>query len=299
MIGKLTNKIMKENPYCVPFDNSFLVSKSTTASPKSVDSEKKLKKQLEKANDVLYELQREMYAHNKYALLVVFQAMDAAGKDSAIRHVMRGVNPAGCQVFSFKQPSKEELEHDFLWRSAVRLPERGRIGIFNRSYYEETLVVRVHPEYLGAQNLPESVGDSTSDDFWENRFQSIRDHELHLHKNGTRIIKFWLNVSKEEQKQRFLKRLRNPEKNWKFSKTDITERGYWDDYMRCYEAMLNATSRGHAPWYAIPADNKPYARLEIAKILIQTIQDMNCHYPEAKDSDRTHFDEMEQLLMNS
>jgi PPK2 family polyphosphate:nucleotide phosphotransferase len=286
---------MNSHSYLVPFDSSFRISESPTIPGNSVDSDKKLKKKLEKLNDELYELQRKLYAHNRYAILLVFQAMDAAGKDSAIRHIMRGVNPAGCQVFSFKQPSTEELDHDFLWRSAKRLPERGRIGIFNRSYYEETLVVRVHPEYLGAQNLP---GKSDPETIWEERYRSIREHEHHLHRNGTVILKFWLNVSQDEQKNRFLDRLTDPAKNWKFSKSDIRERSFWDQYMQAYEATINATSRASAPWYAIPADNKKYARLEIAKIIVDTMQKLDCQYPEARDEEKQQFSEMEKLLRN-
>ena len=286
---------MNTHPYLVPFDSSFQISKNATSPAGLVDSQKKLKKKLEKVNDQLYELQRKLYAHNRYAILLVFQAMDAAGKDSAIRNIMRGVNPAGCQVFSFKQPSAEELEHDFLWRSSIRQPERGRIGIFNRSYYEETLVVRVHPEYLGNQNLPVDPDPET---IWEERYRSIREHEHHLHRNGTVILKFWLNVSRDEQKNRFLDRLTDPAKNWKFSKSDIRERSYWDQYMQAYEATLNATSRACAPWYAIPADNKEYARLKIGKIIVDTMEKLDCQYPEAKDEEKRQFSEMEKLLRN-
>ncbi len=279
--------------HIVPFDGSFDLSKaSTEPSPENLD-EKSLKKSLSEANRRLYDLQRILYAHNRYSVLLVFQAMDAAGKDSTIRTVMRGVNPAGCQVFSFKQPSTEELEHDFLWRSARRLPERGRIGIFNRSYYEEVLVVRVHPEYLSGQNL---VGETNTEDFWSRRFESIRDHELHLARNGTVIIKFWLNVSKSEQKRRFIRRLDNPEKNWKFSSSDVEERKFWDRYMNCYESMLNQTSRPHAPWYAIPADNKPYMRLQVATTVINTLESLDMHYPEPEPKNAARFDEFRRIL---
>jgi PPK2 family polyphosphate:nucleotide phosphotransferase len=201
---------------------------------------------------------------------------------------MRGVNPAGCQVFSFKQPSPQELDHDFLWRSNFRLPERGRIGIFNRSYYEEVLVVRVHPQYLGAQNLPM---DSSGAGFWTDRFRSIRDQELHLATNGTVILKFWLNVSREEQKNRFLRRLENPEKNWKFSSRDVEERQFWDNYMNCYEEALNQTSRVHAPWYAIPADNKPYMRLAVAETIVETLESLDLAYPQPTPAEQARFDE--------
>lgn len=223
------------------------------------------------------ELQDVLYADDRHALLLVFQAMDAAGKDGAIKHVMSGVNPQGCQVWSFKQPSTEELDHDFLWRTTLRLPERGRIGIFNRSYYEEVLVVRVHPEYLNAQRLPaDNVG---SKEFWDDRLRSIRQYEAHLHRNGTRIVKFFLHVSLEEQRRRFLDRIDHPEKNWKFSRTDVDERGHWDAYMRAYEQAMSATSTENSPWYVIPADDKKNARLLISQIVNDTLASMDLHYP--------------------
>ena len=279
--------------YIVPFDGSFKLNSAPTSPEKTKLNDKALKKSLSKANKRLYDLQRVLYAHNRYAVLLIFQAMDAAGKDSTIRTVMRGVNPAGCQVFSFKQPSALELEHDFLWRSAVRLPERGRIGIFNRSYYEEVLVVRVHPEYLSNQNL---VGETNTEEFWSNRLESIRDRELHLARSGTVVIKFWLNVSKQEQKRRFISRLENPEKNWKFSSSDVNERQYWDSYMDSYQIMLNQTSRAHAPWYAIPADNKPYMRLQVANTVIAALESLDLHYPEPKPENAARFDEFRQQL---
>ena len=288
---------MHPGDYLVPFDGTFTTRNAATVPPENCKSEKNLRKSLKAANKDLYELQRRLYAQNQHSVLLIFQAMDAAGKDSTIRHVMSGVNPAGCQVFSFKQPSKEELDHDFLWRSAVRLPERGRIGIFNRSYYEETLVVRVHPEYLASQGLP---GEVNLEEIWEDRFKSIRDHEFHLARNGTRIIKFWLNVSRDEQRNRFLERLGNPKKNWKFSKHDIRERALWENYMEAYESTLNATSIAEAPWYAIPADNKPYARLAVARILVDTLNSLDCRYPEVTDEEKQDFDDFKkQLLMDS
>lgn len=222
-------------------------------------------------------LQDVLYADNRFALLIIFQAMDAAGKDSAIKHVMSGVNPQGCQVFSFKHPSAEELEHDFLWRTYRAMPERGRIGIFNRSYYEEVLIVRVHPEILKAQNLPELPRHAN--EVWKGRFRSIVDMESHLYRNGTRIVKFFLHVSKDEQRKRFLARLDDPGKNWKFSEGDVTERGFWDDYMHAYEECLNGTSRKHAPWYAVPADDKPNARLIISQVIVQTLKGLDMSYP--------------------
>jgi PPK2 family polyphosphate:nucleotide phosphotransferase len=221
--------------------------------------------------------QNLLYAHDRYALLLIFQAMDAAGKDGVIKHVMSGINPQGCQVFSFKQPSATELEHDFLWRTSSCLPERGRIGIFNRSYYEEVLVVRVHPEFLRAQRLPDDVVDDRS--IWKHRYQSIVDHERHLHRNGTRIVKFFLHVSKEEQQKRFLARIDDPEKNWKFSTADVAERARWNDYMRAYEDCLTATSTGHAPWFVVPADDKQNARLIVSKTVLDTMKSLKMRYP--------------------
>jgi PPK2 family polyphosphate:nucleotide phosphotransferase len=224
-------------------------------------------------------LQQKLYAHNRYAVLLIFQAMDAAGKDGAIRHVMSGVNPQGCQVFSFKHPSAEELNHDFLWRTHRALPERGRIGIFNRSYYEEVLIVRVRPEILAAQNLPVSVLNGNT--LWEDRYASIVDAENHLARNGTRIIKFFLHLSKEEQRQRFLARIDDPDKNWKLSRADMAQRAAWDDYMTAYQDCLRATSTSAAPWYAVPADDKRNARLIISRVVIETLRDLNLHYPKA------------------
>jgi PPK2 family polyphosphate:nucleotide phosphotransferase len=240
-------------------------------------SKKKYHKHLAKQVDKLSSLQRLHYASNRYALLLIFQAMDAAGKDGAIRHVMSGVNPQGCQVFSFKHPSATELEHDFLWRTTRSLPERGRIGIFNRSYYEEVLIVRVHPEILRGQGLPDGLIDEKT--IWRERYRSIVDLENHLHRNGTRIIKFFLHLSEEEQRKRFLDRIDEPEKNWKFSQADIVERGFWKQYMQAYEACLSATSTKIAPWYVVPADDKKNARLIISKIILDTFNSLKMHYP--------------------
>jgi PPK2 family polyphosphate:nucleotide phosphotransferase len=225
----------------------------------------------------LSSLQQLHHASNRYALLLIFQGMDSAGKDGAIRHVMSGVDPAGCEVSSFKQPSARELEHDFLWRTTCRLPERGRIGIFNRSYYEEVLVVRVHPEILHNQGLPEELIDEKN--IWEERYRSIVELESHLYRNATRTVKFFLNISKGEQKKRFLARIDEPDKNWKFSLADIHERKYWKQYMEAYEACLNATSTHQAPWYAVPADDKENARLIIARILLDTLESLKMAYP--------------------
>ena len=222
--------------------------------------------------------QNLLYAHNRYALLLIFQAMDAAGKDGAIKHVMSGVNPQGCQVFSFKHPSAQELEHDFLWRSVRCLPERGRIGIFNRSYYEEVLIVRVHREILHGEALPQaSLADPA---IWAHRFESINDLERHLHRNGTRVLKFFLHLSKEEQRQRLLARLDDPEKNWKFSRADLAERRRWPQYMAAYAACLSATSTPHAPWHVVPADDKENARLIISQIVVDAIDALEMRYPE-------------------
>ena len=225
----------------------------------------------------LSSLQRLHYASDRYALLLIFQGMDAAGKDGAIRHVMSGVNPQGCEVFSFKQPSAEELEHDFLWRTTRRLPERGRIGIFNRSYYEEVLVVRVHPEILDGQGLPDELLDRKG--LWKGRYRSIVDLEKHLHHNGTRIIKVFLHLSKDEQRKRFLERIDEPDKNWKFSRADIHERKYWKHYTKAYEACLSATSTHHTPWYIVPADDKENARLIVSQIVLDTLKELKMAYP--------------------
>jgi len=226
--------------------------------------------------------QEVLYAYSRYSLLLIFQAMDAAGKDGAIKHVMSGVNPEGCQVFSFKTPTAEELAHDFLWRTTRKLPERGHIGIFNRSYYEEVLIVRVHPEILKGGSLPPEVEQDKG--IWDKRYRSINDLEKHLYRNGTRIIKFFLHISKEEQRQRFLRRIEDPSHNWKFSKDDITERGFWKDYQAAYEDCLTATSANHAPWYVVPADDKLNARLIISQIVLNTLKDLKMDYPKSGKS---------------
>jgi len=240
-------------------------------------SKKQYQKDLNKHVEELSSLQRLHYASSRYALLLIFQGMDAAGKDGAIRHVMSGVNPQGCEVFSFKQPSEEELKHDFLWRETRRLPERGRIGIFNRSYYEEVLVARVHPEILRHQELPEKVLDEQT--IWDKRFRSIVDLERHLHANGTRIIKFFLHLSKKEQRKRFIARIDEPDNNWKFSLADVHERKYWKHYMKAFEACLHATSTHHAPWYVVPADDKENARLIVSQIVVDALKGLKMAYP--------------------
>jgi PPK2 family polyphosphate:nucleotide phosphotransferase len=277
----------------VPFDGPLSIPRLPTSPPENAPSKKECRERLRELTRELYELQDVLYADDRFALLLVFQAMDAAGKDGTIRAVMTGVNPAGCQVFSFKQPSALELDHDFLWRTSFRTPERGRIGIFNRSYYEEVLVVRVHPEYLRNQKLP-PLPDTM--DIWEQRMRSIRDFERHLATNGTVVLKFWLNVSRDEQKRRFLARLDEPEKNWKFSESDVVERGYWDQYMDAYAHALAETSRAHAPWYAIPADSKTFMRMVVAEIVVETLKALPLRYPEVDEKERARFGKMRALL---
>jgi PPK2 family polyphosphate:nucleotide phosphotransferase len=273
-----------ESPYLVPFDGSFRVSEASTSA--LTDGAAHKGKHRRQRTEKLKMLQRVLAAGDRHSVLLVFQAMDAAGKDSTIRAVMQGVDPSGCQVFSFKKPSSLELDHDFLWRTTCRLPERGRIGIFNRSQYEEVLVVRVHPGILESQKLPDGLDLET---IWDDRLRSIREQEEHLARNGTVILKFWLNVSKNEQKARFLARLDDPDKNWKFEPRDVVERRHWDDYMAAYESALNATSRPWAPWYAIPADDKRYMRARVADIVIETLESIGLRYPEPSDEDRAEF----------
>ncbi len=243
----------------------------------------------------LDKLQRTLYAANSHAILLIFQAMDAAGKDGVIRHVMSGINPQGCQVFSYQHPSAQELRHDFLWRCTRDLPERGHIGIFNRSYYEEVLIVRVHPDILAAEGLPDVPGDA--DTIWRHRYRSIRGLERHLHGNGTRVVKFFLHMSKEEQRKRFLDRIDEPEKNWKFSQADIEERGYWDKYMEAYEACLSETSSKNAPWYIVPADDKHNARLIVAQIVVDTISGLGLRYPESNAGRRRELEAIRAALL--
>ena len=284
-----------DSPYLVPVDGSFKLDSITTTPPEDCPKKSKLTEKLEAVVDDLSDLQRMLAAQDRYAVLLLFQAMDAAGKDSTIRAVMSGVNPAGCQVFSFKKPSYEELDHDFLWRSARRLPERGRIGIFNRSYYEEVLVVRVHPEYLPSQRIPDLPA---TDQIWQERFESIVNHERHLAANGTVIIKFFLNVSQQEQAKRFLSRLETPNKRWKFNRADLDERELWNDYMAAYQEALAATSKPWAPWYAIPADNKRYMRLTVASLIVDTLRTLNLHYPEVSEETLKNFEEYKKQLQN-
>ena len=268
-------KIKSEDYRVGPGDKVDLDKWRTITKP-VYDSKKDYHNLLQKHIEELSELQTLLYASNQYSLLLIFQAMDAAGKDGAIKHVMSGINPQGCEVHSFKHPSAEELEHDFLWRTNVRLPERGRIGIFNRSYYEEVLILRVHPEILISQNLP----DVHEKKIWEERYRSINDLESHLHRNGTRILKFFLHLSKEEQRKRFLRRIDDPARNWKISPADIEERKYWKDYMRAYEACLSETSKRHAPWYVVPADDKENARLIVSEVILDALRELKMKFPE-------------------
>lgn len=276
-----------------PGENVDLTQRPTNVEPVYADK-KAYKSQLRQQVNDLSELQRLHYASNKHALLLIFQGMDTAGKDSAIRHVMSGVNPQGCQVFSFKQPSTEELQHDFLWRTVKRLPERGQIGIFNRSYYEEVLVVRVHPELLKAQGYASDAIAGQA--IWQQRFKSITDLETHLHHNGSRVLKFFLHLSKQQQRERLLARIDQPEKNWKFCAADVTERGHWDDYMHAYEACLSATSTATAPWFVIPADDKKNARLIISQVIIDTLQSLKMHYPKVSTARRKQLLKLREQL---
>ena len=254
----------------------------------------KAKEALKWGIEVLAEMQDKLYSQDRYALLLIFQAMDAAGKDSAIKHVMTGINPQGCQVFSFKAPSNEELDHDFMWRCIKRLPERGRIGIFNRSYYEETLVVRVHNEILNKQKLPEKL---VTKYIWDERFQDIRNIEKYLNRNGIILRKFFLHVSKDEQKKRFLERIDNPDKNWKFSSSDVNERGYWNDYMKAYEDMIRNTATKNSPWYVVPADNKWFTRLVVAAAIIDSLASLDLKYPKVGEEKLKELAEAKHSLL--
>jgi PPK2 family polyphosphate:nucleotide phosphotransferase len=266
------------NQYCVGNGEKFRLKDFSTEVKTDLNSDDKqpINQTLQLGIDALATMQDILYAQDKWSLLLIFQAMDAAGKDGAIKHVMSGVNPQGCQVTSFKAPSAEELDHDYLWRCMKQLPERGRIGIFNRSYYEEVLVVRVHEEILRSQKLDEKL---ITKKIWQERFKDIRNFEKYLYHNGTIVIKFFLNVSKDEQKKRFIERIENPDKNWKFSSADAKERTYWKDYMAAYDEMIRNTSTEESPWYVVPADNKPYARIVIASAIINALDGLGLKYP--------------------
>ena len=271
---KIKSKIFRVSP-----GMKVKLTKWPTKVPSYCNTKKRYKKLLDEHVVGLSTLQHLHYASHRYALLLIFQGMDAGGKDGAIRHVMSGVNPQGCEVFSFKQPTADELEHDFLWRTTRHLPERGRIGIFNRSYYEEVLVVRVHPEILRGQGLPPELIDEKT--IWRERYRSIVNLEDHLHRNGTRIVKIFLHLSKHEQRKRFLERIDDPHKNWKFSLSDVHERKYWQHYMKAYEACLDATSTHHTPWYVVPADDKENARLIVSQIVLDALRNFKMAYPKS------------------
>jgi PPK2 family polyphosphate:nucleotide phosphotransferase len=268
---------LKSKDFQVPEGKKVDLRKWPTHVKPVYSSREEYQKLLQEQVTELNALQQLHYASNRYAILLIFQAMDAAGKDGAIKHVMSGVNPQGCQVFSFKKPSAEETDHNFLWRTTQCLPERGRIGIFNRSYYEEVLIVRVHPEILHSQGLPDGLVNGKT--IWKERYRSIVDLENHLYLNGTRVIKFFLHLSREEQRKRFIDRIDEPDKNWKFSLSDVRERQYWRTYMDVYDACLRATSRRHAPWYVVPADDKPNARLIVSQVIINRLTAMQLRYP--------------------
>jgi PPK2 family polyphosphate:nucleotide phosphotransferase len=270
-------------PYRVIDGSKFRLKDFDPADRAGVKDKERAQDGLRRGVERLCELQDMLYAQDRYAALFIFQAMDAAGKDSAIKHVMSGINPQGCQVYSFKAPSAEELDHDYLWRANRCLPERGRIGIFNRSYYEETLVVRVHRELLDRQHLPPSL---VTKHIWQERFEDINAYERYLTRNGVIVRKFFLNVSRKEQKKRFLQRLDQPEKNWKFSEADVQERGHWDEYMGAYEEMIRNTATPHAPWYVVPADHKWVTRLIVAAAAVDTLQGLKLHYPEVDETKR-------------
>lgn len=287
---------IKSRDFQVQEGNKVNLKKWPTRVKPLYKSKEQYQKLLEEQVSELSALQQLHYASNRYAVLLIFQAMDAAGKDGAIKHVMSGINPQGCQVFSFKHPSATELEHDFLWRTTQSLPERGRIGIFNRSYYEEVLIVRVHPEILRSQGIPDGLLNEKT--IWKERYRSIVDLENHLHRNGTRIIKFFLHLSKEEQRKRFIDRIDEPEKNWKFSQADIVERGFWNEYMQAYEACLSATSTQHAPWYVVPADDKENARLIIARIVVDAFKSLGMQYPQTDAQHRQELLSIRQQLVD-
>ena len=277
---------MNTNDFLVREGDVVDLKKYPTILPDNGVTKKEAKKDLQKNLERMAELQDLLYAHNKYGLLIIFQAMDAAGKDSAIKHVMKGVNPQGTQVFSFKQPSQNELDHDYLWRTSKSLPERGRIGIFNRSYYEEVLVVKVH-NLIEYQRLPEEFMEG---DIWEQRYRQIREFERYIYENGIIPIKFFLHLSKEEQRQRFIKRLETPSKNWKFSSSDLKERAHWDEYQKCYEEAIMKTSTSDAPWYVIPADEKPFTRYLISEIIINTLEGFDMSYPSLSEEQLTNLE---------
>jgi PPK2 family polyphosphate:nucleotide phosphotransferase len=284
-------------PYRVTDGSKFKLKKIDPGDTGDLGEEDKprSKEALAEGIEELAELQDMLYAQDRWAVLLIFQAMDAAGKDGAIKHVMSGVNPQGCQIFSFKAPTSEDLDHDFLWRCMKALPERGRIGIFNRSYYEEVLVVRVHPQFLAGQKLPPEL---VTRDVWNERYKDIRNFEKYLSRNGVVIRKFFLHVSNKEQKKRFLERIDNPDKNWKMSVADAKERGYWKDYMEAYDDMIRNTATPYAPWYVVPADNKWFTRIVVAAAVIDTLASLNLHYPKVDDAKRKELQTVKKALLS-
>lgn len=285
---------MKIEKYLAKPGDKINLTKISTDNTQNLKDKSEASKLLEKNIEKMQELQNQLYASDKYSMLLIFQAMDAAGKDSTIKHVMSGLNPQGTQVFSFKKPSDEELDHGYLWRINKALPERGRIGIFNRSHYEEVLVVRVH-DLIKYQKLPEEV---IKNDIWQKRYEQINNFEKYLHENGTIIIKFFLHVSKEEQKQRFLERIEDKSKNWKFAEADLKERGFWNDYQKCYQEAISETSKKHAPWYIIPADKKWFMRLLVSEIIVKKMESLNLKYPELSKEQLDSLDKCKQMLLN-
>jgi PPK2 family polyphosphate:nucleotide phosphotransferase len=292
---------MKEHTdkFLVPAKGQVKLTDYNPAYKDGFENEAAAQEQLRDDIKRLSKLQDKLYAGNKYSVLVIFQAMDAAGKDGAIKHIMSGLNPQGCQVYSFKHPSDEEYDHDFLWRHYKALPERGRIGIFNRSHYENVLICKVHPQYVLAEHLPniDSV-DKVDANFWEQRYKQINRFEKNITQNGTVVLKFFLHLSKDEQRRRFLDRIDNPEKNWKFSFGDINERGYWDEYQKAYEDTLSQTSTTQAPWYVIPADNKWFARTAIANIMVQTLEGLDLKYPDLPAEEKAKLSDAKKKLLS-
>jgi len=293
MVDKLKMKISSKD-FRTPHGKKVKLKKWPTLVKPFAETKEIYKESLAEDVKEMSSLQQLLYASGNYALLLIFQGMDSAGKDGAIRHVLSGINPQGCEVYSFKQPSSEELKHDFLWRTTCRLPERGRIGIFNRSYYEKVLVVRVHPEILLSQGLPKELCSKKT--LWEERYRSIVDLERHLYCNGTRTVKIFLHLSEEEQRRRFLSRIDEPDKNWKFSLADIHERKYWKQYTEAYEECLESTSTHHAPWYIVPADDKENARLIISNIVLDALKDLKMAYPKTTEKHRAELESIRKLL---
>jgi PPK2 family polyphosphate:nucleotide phosphotransferase len=288
-----TSKFVKG--YCVEHGKDFRLKDIDPADTQNLNLKEEAKDFLEKGVARLNDLQQTLYAQDQWAVLVILQGMDGAGKDSVIRHVMSGVNPQGCEVYSFKQPSQEDLNHDFLWRTSKLLPQRGRIGIFNRSYYEEVLVVRVHPELLGKEQIPNAIEKKK---IWKERFEDINSFESYLNRNGVLVRKFFLHLSKEEQRNRFLSRLDEPDKNWKFSEADVKERERWEDYMQAYEDMIRHTATPHAPWFVVPADHKWFTRMVVASVIIDTLESLHLTFPRVDEAKRKELDAAHELLLN-